>query len=549
MNQIVYITGHKNPDTDSICSCIAYAELKNKMGTDAVPVRIGSINKETEFVLKYFDVAEPAFLETVKTQVSDLNIDLINPVSKDISIKTAWHIMQNNNRRILPVADESGRLLGIITLSDITKNYMDTLESNILSASNTPLQNITETLKANLVAGNAKEFRSTGKVVISTMVSENMAPFLEKGDIVLTGDGKESQLKVIESGACCVILTYGEKADDEVLKSAEKNGCIILETNYDTFSAARLINQSIPIGYIMTKQNLVVFSMNDFIDSIRDRMIQTRYRSYPVVDENGFIKGFISRYHLISARKKKVILLDHNEKSQTVDGIGEAEILEIIDHHRIGDLQTDSPIYFKNDTVGSTASLIASMYFENGIKPSRRIAGILFAAVISDTLNLKSPTSTNLDRKMASRLAEIADIDTEHFAAQMFQAGSALAEMNPAQILKYDFKEFKFDKLKIGIGQVNSGDSEDAKRVQKDLLEYMKQTREKSGYDFLMLMITDIVRNGSHILYAGGNSALPRAAFGSAEAPEGEVFMEGVVSRKKQIVPLISDAVRSLSIS
>lgn len=549
MNEIVYISGHKNPDTDSICSCIAYAELKKKLGVHAVPVRIGSINRETEFVLKYFDAEEPVYLKTVKTQVSDLNIDLINPVSKDISIQTAWHIMQMNNRRILPVADENGKLLGIITLSDITKNYMDTLESNILSSSGTPLRNIMETLKANLAAGSEKGFHLTGKVVIAAMVPKNMDPFLEKGDIVLIGDRKESQIRVIKAGVSCLILTCGGKADKEVLDLAGEHNCIVLETNYDTFSAARLIDQSIPIGYIMTKKDLVCFSMTDFIDSIRDQMIQTRYRSYPVIDENGFIKGFISRYHLISPRKKKVILLDHNERSQTVDGIDEAEVLEIIDHHRIGDIQTGSPIYFKNDTVGSTATLVASMYFENGIMPAKKIAGLMYSAIISDTLNLRSPTSTNLDRKMASRLAEIAEIDTEHFVEQMFQAGSVLSEMSPEQIINYDFKDYTFGKYKIGIGQVNSGNSSDAEHVQEKLLDYMKQARQKSGYSLLLLMITDIVRNGSLILFAGDTAALPRTAFGRADAPDGAVFVDDVVSRKKQVVPLISDAVRSLSIS
>lgn len=549
MNDIIYITGHKNPDTDSICSCIAYAELKKKMGVNAIAVRIGAINRETEFILKYFGVEQPIYLNTVKTQVSDLSIDLINPVSEDISIRTAWHVMQKNNRRILPVADENRKLLGILTLSDITKNYMDTLEGNILSASHTPLRNIMETLKANLAAGSETDFYLTGKVVVAAMMPENMGPFLEKGDIVLIGDRKESQLRAIRSGVSCMVLTCGGKADREVLDIANEYGCVILETNYDTFSATRLIDQSIPVGYVMTQKNLVCFHLDDFIDSIRDRMIQTRYRSYPVVDADGCINGFIARYHLISPKKKKVILLDHNEKSQTVDGIDEAEILEIIDHHRIGDIQTGSPIYFRNDMVGSTATLIASMYFENGIIPAKKIAGLLYAAIISDTLNLKSPTSTHMDSNMSSRLAKIADIDTEHFAEQMFQAGFVLDEMSPEQIISYDFKDYAFGKYKIGIGQVNSSNSLDAEHAKGKLLDYMKEARRAGGYSLLMLMITDIVCNGSLILYVGENTDLPEAVFKSTNLQYGTVFADNVVSRKKQVVPLISDAVKSLSIS
>lgn len=547
MSEIVYITGHKNPDTDSICSCIAYAELKQKQGIPAVPVRIGNINRETKFVLNYFGVPEPDYLETVKTQVSDLNLDRINPVSQDISIKTAWMIMKKNNRRILPVADESGKFLGLITLSDITRNYMDTLESNILSASKTPLRNITETLKANLATKKEKECCFTGKVVIVAMEPDNMAPFVEQGDIVLIGSRKSSQRKAIELGVSCLILTCGEKADGEILELAEKSGCIVMETNYDTFSAARLIYQSIPVGYIMTKKDLVSFRPNDFIDSIREKMIQTRYRSYPVVDEDGSVKGFISRYHLLSSRRKQVILLDHNEKMQTVDGIDEAEILEIIDHHRIGDIQTVKPIHFKNDMVGSTATLIASMYFENGIRPEKKTAGILYSAIVSDTLNFSSPTTTRLDRNTADQLAEYADLDTENFASQMFQAGSVLKGLSVQEILNYDFKEYTLNGCKVGIGQVNSMDASETEQMRGPLLRYIGQARQEKGYGLLLLMITDVIKKGSYVLYAGENASLPRVAFKETESPDGAVFLDGVISRKKQVVPLISDATRSLA--
>lgn len=547
MSEIVYITGHKNPDTDSICSCIAYAELKQKQGIPAVPVRIGNINRETKFVLNYFGVPEPDYLETVKTQVSDLNLDRINPVSQDISIKTAWMIMKKNNRRILPVADESGKFLGLITLSDITRNYMDTLESNILSASKTPLRNITETLKANLATKKEKECCFTGKVVIVAMEPDNMAPFVEQGDIVLIGSRKSSQRKAIELGVSCLILICGEKADGEILELAEKSGCIVMETNYDTFSAARLIYQSIPVGYIMTKKDLVSFRPNDFIDSIREKMIQTRYRSYPVVDEDGCVKGFISRYHLLSSRRKQVILLDHNEKMQTVDGIDEAEILEIIDHHRIGDIQTVKPIHFKNDMVGSTATLIASMYFENGIRPEKKTAGILYSAIVSDTLNFSSPTATRLDRNTADQLAEYADLDTENFASQMFQAGSVLKGLSVQEILNYDFKEYTLNGCKVGIGQVNSMDASETEQMRGPLLRYIGQARQEKGYGLLLLMITDVIKKGSYVLYAGENASLPRVAFKETESPDGAVFLDGVISRKKQVVPLISDATRSLA--
>jgi len=543
VNELIYITGHKNPDTDSICSAIAYAELKKRHGIDAVPIRIGYLNKETEFVLKYFGVEVPDYKETVRTQVSDLNMDIINPVSEDISIKAAWNIMQKNNIKVLPVADINGKLLGIITLSNISSSYLDALENNILSASNTPLRNITDTLNARLICGNEDGFKACGKVVIAAMVPEDMEPFIEKGDIVILGNRKDCQIKAIDTGVSCIILTCGGQIYDDVLKCAQEAGCIVLATGYDTFTTARLINQSIPISYIMTKEHLVCFNINDFIENIKDKMLTTRYRSYPVVDDDGFIKGFISRYHLISQRRKKIILLDHNEKAQTIDGIEQADILEIIDHHRIGDIQTGYPIYFKNDAVGSTATLIANMYFENGLNPSKSIAGILCAAIISDTLKFKSPTSTYGDELSASKLAKIADINIEEFAAALYTASASLKGMSPQTIIDYDFKDFVFNKYKIGIGQINSSDSEAFNKVKDSLLAHMKTVQVNKGYSLILLMVTDIINEGSEILFVGADGSLVEKAF-NIKGSEGSAYLKGVVSRKKQVIPILSSTIQ-----
>lgn len=544
MNELVYITGHRNPDTDSICSAIAYAELKRKMGIAAVPVRIGNVNKETEFVLKRFEIELPEYLATVRTQVKDLNMDTISPVSTDISIKTAWNVMKKNNVKVLPVADENGKLLGIITLSEIAGTYMDALENSILSSSNTPLRNIIDTLNAKLISGDEDDFKTTGKVVIAAMVPDNMEPFIEKGDIVLVGNRKDSQIKAIEIGASCIILTCGGQAESDVLELVREKGCILMETGYDTFAAARMINQSIPVGYVMTRENLVCFNVNDFVDSIKDRMLQTRYRSYPVIDDNNRIKGFISRYHLISQNKKKVILLDHNEKTQTIEGLEQAEILEIIDHHRIGDIQTAYPVYFKNETIGSTATLIAEMYFQNGITPSNSIAGILCAAIISDTANFKSPTSTYADKSTASKLAKIANIDIDEFAVELFKAGSSLYGLSPQKILNYDFKEYIFNKYKLGIGQINSSDQDSFNRIKDEMLVHMKEVFKNNNYDMLLLMVTDVINLHSDVLFVCKDNKVLHKAFNIE--PDGNVFhLNGALSRKKQIVPLISGALQN----
>lgn len=541
MNEHIYITGHKNPDTDSICATIAYAELKKRLGISAVPVRIGQINRETEFVLNYFNVEIPGYLDSVKTQISDLDIDEISPVSSDISIKTAWSIMLKNNVKVLPVASEDGRLLGIVTLSDITGSYMNALNNNTLFLGNTPLQNIIDTLNAKLVSGCDSEDSPTGKVVIAAMEPDNMGPFVEKGDLVLAGDRKDAQRKAIESGAGCLILTCSAQVDSDVLELAKSSRCIVMETGYDTFTAARLINQSIPVGLIMTKKNMVCFHIDDYVDSIRGRMLNTRYRSYPVVDDKGCMKGFIRRYHLISQKKKKVVLLDHNEKSQTIDGIEQAEILEIIDHHRLGDIQTGYPVYFRNELVGSTSTLISNMYFESGIKPAKEIAGILCAAILSDTMKFKSPTSTYADIAMATKLAKIAQIDLDGFAAQMFKAGSSLEGMTPREILNNDFKDFIINKSKIGIGQISSYNPQNLQELKAGLLDYMSNHLKANGYRLLLLMVTDIVNEGSTVLFAGDDGELISKAFG-VQPSENSVYLQGVVSRKKQVVPLLANA-------
>lgn len=541
MHNPIYITGHKNPDTDSICAVIAYSEYKRKKGQDSIPVRLGDISRETLFVLKYFSVEIPIYINNIKTQVSDLDFDIISPVAPDISIKTAWSIMKKNNRKVLAISDEDEKLMGIITLSDITRNYLDTMENSILGVSQTSLEIIIETLDAKQINGFDMEFKTSGKVTIAAMTCDFLEPFVEAGDIIITGNRKDSQVKCMELGAACIIVTCGAEVEAEVIEQADKCNCIIIATQYDTFNTARLINQSVPVGFIMSKDNLISFGLNDYIEDIQAKMLQNRYRSYPVVDREYKIKGFISRYHLMSQRRKQVILLDHNEKSQTIDGIEQAEILEIIDHHRIGDIQTMNPVCFKNEPVGSTATIIATMYFEDGIRPSKKIAGIMCAAIISDTINFKSPTCTRTDIDVASKLSKIAEIDMNEFAVMMFKAGSALEGRTPKDILYNDFKEYYFGDHKIGIGQINSTDRESIDKYRKDLTTLMEEVSDAKDYSLIILLITDIINEGSELIYAGKNQWIVSKAF-NTEADGNSTYIKGLVSRKKQVVPEIAAA-------
>ncbi len=542
MKDTIYIVGHRNPDTDSICSSIAYSELKRKLGHDATASRLGKINKETEYILNYFNIPVPEYLETVKTQVSDLNIDKVVPVSPEVSIKTAWTLMKKNNVKTLPISDDYERLLGIATLSDITTKYMDTLENNIISASKTPLRNIIETLNGKIVCGTQEDFKTSGNVVVAAMSPEQMKPYINNGDIVIVGNRSDTQLKAIELGANCLIITGGCELEDKIIETAEKSYCVIISTTYDTFATARLINQSIPIRHVMSTDNLITFNIDDFIDEIKDKMLQTRYRSYPVVDDTNKIIGFISRYHLISQKKKKIILMDHNEKVQSVNGIDEADVLEIIDHHRIADVQTGRPIYFRNEPVGSTSTIVANMYFENGIRPHKSIAGILCAAILSDTLIFKSPTCTYIDIMTSERLAEIAEINTEEFALAMFKAGSSLQDKTPEEIFYQDFKEFTLRKYKIGIGQVSTVGTENIQEIKDNMLDYMKSVYKNKSYNLVIIMLTDVLKEGSELLFVGDDKELIAKAF-NVQPGESSVYLPGVVSRKKQVVPPLSAAV------
>ncbi|WP_096635510.1 putative manganese-dependent inorganic diphosphatase [Clostridium cochlearium] len=542
MKDIIYISGHRNPDTDSICSAIAYAEFKNKTGeTPAIPIRLGQINRETKFVLDYFNVEEPEFIETIKAQIQDLNIDKVAPISPDISLKMAWSIMKKNNLKTLPVVGNNDKLIGLASLSNITSTYMDIWNNNILSKSNTTLNNIIETLSAKCIYGDITSNNFTGKIVVAAMQPESACDLIEEGDIVICGDREDTQDLILDLKASLMIITGKHEVSKKIIDKAKKVNCAIITTPYDTFTASRLLPQSVPVDYIMTKDNLVVFHHDDLVDEIRDIMLETRYRSYPVVDNNKKVLGSISRYHLISKNKKKVILVDHNERSQSVPGLQDAQLIEIIDHHRIADIQTGSPIYFRNEPVGCTATIISSIYFENGIRPSKQMAGLLCAAIISDTLLLKSPTSTNTDKYMLKRLSEIADLDVESFAEEMFKEGTSLKDKSIEEIFNQDFKTFNINSLTVGVGQINTMDTEGFNSLKDDMLSYMENKASDEKFDLLILMVTDLLKDGSQLIAAGKEKHLVTKAFGK-ELKDNAVYLPNVMSRKKQVIPPLSAA-------
>lgn len=546
MNDAIYIAGHKNPDTDSICSAIAYAEFKNRTGNiPAIPVRLGELNRETSFVLNYFGVQSPKLIETVKTQVCDLDIDSAVPVSPEISLKMAWSIMKKNNMKTLPVVDEDDKLLGIASLSNLTSCYMDIWDSSVLSKSNTPLENIIDTLSAEPVYIHSEKSKLTGKVVVAAMHPDSAKEIIEEGDIVICGDREDSQEIAIDKRASLLIITGKHSLSEKIKNKAKSKCCSIIDTPYDSFTASRLITLSVPVSYVMTKENLIYFTTDDFVEEIKDIMLQTRYRSYPVLDNSGRVVGSISRFHLISANRKKLILLDHNEHSQSAHGIEDAEVLEIIDHHRIADIQTGLPIYFRNEPVGSTSTIIASIFFDNGIRPTKKTAGLLCAAIISDTLLFKSPTSTATDKLILKRLADICNLDVDSFANEMFKAGTSLEGKSAEQLLHQDLKIFTLGSLKIGVAQVSTMDLEGFSKLKGDMLSLMEKEAEQGGYSLLIMMLTDIIKGGSQMLVAGEKKELIAHAF-KVKLVDNSVYVPGVLSRKKQVIPPLTTAINEV---
>ncbi|MDP4143271.1 MAG: putative manganese-dependent inorganic diphosphatase [Bacillota bacterium] len=546
MKDVIYVTGHKNPDSDSICAAVAYAELKNKIGTvPAVPIRLGEISRETNFILDYFGVEAPHLVETLKARVADLTYDAVSTISPEISLKMAWQIMKKNNLTTLPVTDEKGALVGLTSISNLTSSYMDIWDNNILSKSNTTIENILDTLSAKIIYQSKENPAFPGKIVVAAMQPSSAEQHIEEGDIVICGDRKDAQAIILEAGASLMIVAGSHTVDDEIANKAKEVGCTIISTPHDTFTAARLIVQSIPVSYVMTKDNLISFSNQDHVEDVKAVMQKTRFRQYPVIDKNGKVLGSVSRFHLISQNKKKVVLVDHNERTQSVDGLEDAEVMEIIDHHRIAAVQTGNPIFFRNEPVGSTSTIVASMFFENGIRPSKKIAGILCGAIISDTLLFRSPTSTDTDKMILKRLAEIAGIDPEAFATEMFKAGTSLTGRTITEIFNQDYKVFNIDEYKVGVSQVGTMDIEGFEPMKAEMISFMQEKAEKENFNLILLLLTDIIKGGSQIIAVGKNKEIVNKAFNVTLTGD-DIYVPGVLSRKKQVIPPLTAAIESL---
>lgn len=532
----VFVIGHKNPDTDSICSAIAYAALKNKTDDGVfVPKRAGEVNNETKYVLDFFDVETPEFIGHVGTQVKDVEIKPTPSLNEGISLKNAWKKMRDLRESTMPIVND-GVLEGIISVKDIATANMDIYETRILAISHTKYTNVLDAIDGTMIVGDSEEEITKGKILIGAANPDLLENYVEDGDMLLTGNRFENQLCGIEMNAGCIVVCTGAPISKTIQKLAKENNCKIISTPHDTLMVARLISQSAPVRYFMKKDHLITFSREDFISDIRDTLAKIRHRDFPVLDRDGKYCGMLSRRSLLNMDNKKIILVDHNEKGQAVDGIDEAEILEIIDHHRLGSMETALPVFFRNQPVGCTGTIIYDLYQENNVEVDKKIAGLLCSAIISDTLMFRSPTCTPKDKKAAEELAKIAGIEIQEHAEKMFRAGSSLADKTPEEIFYQDFKKFSGNDKNFGAGQISSMDKTELEQLRPKIAAYMEGA-VKEG-EMLFFLLTNILTESSDLVFAGeGAKELVETAFG--EPQENWVHVPGLVSRKKQFVPSV----------
>lgn len=544
----VVVIGHRNPDTDSICSAIAYAELKNKTSSLVCePRRAGRMNQETEFVLKKFGVTPPRMCTDVNPKIRDVDFREMPGINGNTSLRKAWEIMRDKQIDTLPITDAGNELLGLITVKDIATANMDVFDTGVLAKSRTSYKNILETLGGTMVVGDENAVCSTGHIKIGTATPEMLESAVEKGDIVILTNRYESQLCAIEKEASLLIICNGAKVGRTIQRIAEETGVAIMSVACDSYAAGKLMSQCAPISYYMTRDDIVKFTLVTPVSDVTRVMTKVRHRYFPVLDEDGKYCGMVSRRNIIALRKRRIILVDHNEATQAVEGFDQAEILEIIDHHRIGSLETDGPVYFRNQPVGCTATIITQMYDENGVEIEPKIAGLLLAAILSDTLVFRSPTCTPIDEAAAKRLAKIAGVDIDEFALEMFEAGENLAGKTAEEVFLQDFKVFMCGDVRFGVAQGSYMTRKNLQAAQKLLQPYLEEARNKQNVEDLYMLLTDVPKEESVVICAGRHAdEMLRSGFEIEPAADGSWTLPGVVSRKKQFIPALMTAYQEL---
>ena len=538
----VIVIGHKNPDSDSICSAICYANLKQKItGREHIPCRAGEINNETKFILERFGVQPPQLVETLAPTLADVQYRQIEGVSSHLSLRRAWEYMRDNDAPTVPVVTNDGQLKGILTLGDIARFYMEDQDANALAEAGTRYRNIVDTLQGEMVVGDPEDHFTEGKVMVAAANPDVMEDYINEHDLVILGNRYESQLSSIEMKAGCIIVCLGSKVSKSIQKLAQEAGTSVVSSPLDTYACSKLINQAVPVRHVMRTKGVITFRADDPVSDVKATVSKLRVRYFPILDADGYYMGMISQRNLLDIEHQQVILVDHNEKDQAVDGIRQAEVTEIIDHHRIDSVETMNPIYFRNQPLGCTATIVTLMYQENGVDIDPTIAGLLCSAILSDTLMFRSPTCTPTDERIARMLAGIAGIEIESHASAMFNAGSNLGGKTPDEIFHIDCKRFKAEATSLAVAQVTSVSANELARLKNRMLPYLQSLQPNSGLDMLFLMLTNIIDESTELLFVGRNAReIVQAAFG-VECEANSALLTGVVSRKKQLMgPLIS---------
>ena len=540
----VLVIGHRNPDSDSICSAIAYSYLKNKINPKLhyVPCRAGDISSETQFVLDYFKMDEPELWHDISPQVRDMDINKWEGVKGSLSMRDAWNMMRETGANTLVILDDDNRMEGLITMTDIATAYMDESDTHMLAKAKTTYASLASTLDGEVIVGEKNDIVADGKLCVAAGNAAAMSGIIGKNDIVVLCNRMDSQMLAIELGAGCMIVTAGTTVPQHIKQMAERHGTKIITTPRDSYTATRLLGQSAPVSYFMTKAPLLTFSLDDRAEDVQKVMTKVRHRNFPVTNRDGSYYGMVSRRSMLDLRKKRVILVDHNELGQAVSGLENAELLEIIDHHRLGSgLQTAAPIYFRNQPVGCTCTIIYQMYQENGIVPPREVAGLMCSAILSDTLAFRSPTCTPLDQKTAETLAELAGINIDEYVNEMFEAGASLEGKTAKDIFYTDFKPFSSGDIRFGIGQsifMSDKSSESAKEL---LVPYLNEVLEKEGLDMVCYMLTNVLKETTDLIFAGTHAReIVIKGFPNGELKDDSMLLANVVSRKKQMVPGLS---------
>ncbi|AKL97153.1 inorganic pyrophosphatase/exopolyphosphatase [Clostridium aceticum] len=531
----IFVFGHKNPDTDSVSSAIAFSHLKNKLGFDTIPCVLGEVNKETSYVLNYFGLPTPKLIDNVKVQVKDLKYSFDEGVSGDNCILSIYKLMEKEQLQTVAVVDENHKLLGIVSMKDIAMGLIKGDFYHLQSS----LENLVAALKGEVLTGDRDYF--DGKISVITYYYKTIAGSLGEEDIIIVGDTYDVIESAIQSKVQLIVITGGKVLPEKYIAMAQEKKVTLLSVPMDTYYVSKVINQCNDVSTIMRTKNIIKFYEEDYLEEIKEEIINTHFRNYPIVDHQNTFLGFINKKHILNPQRKKTILVDHNEYRQSAEGLEESEILEIVDHHKLGDISTSMPINFRNNAVGSTCTIVYWMFRDFNIEIHKAMAGVLMAGIISDTLLFKSPTTTDMDRRAVEELNKILHMDIETFAMEMFKTGTSLEGQSIEQIFYKDFKEFNLETYKTGISQVFTLDIEDVFNRKDSFIDFMERTHKNNNYDITLLLITDILKEGSYILFQCKNNHLISSAF-HVEGLQG-IFVENIVSRKKQVIPRLLEAI------